>query len=199
MPLCLLIKAENAPLKQMTNNEFICGHVKGHISPAAKKVLGYDDSSVNDFKVAMVSIRGTKAEPWLLVASNPHTQIIENPEQMMADNLLEIGQWRQAFPWARKAMERGLEKMQKYYIDTYDIYEKHRDDDPEIDPTAGGWFDSYTDANCGYFLPAIKNLLRLFDMAINDIDTHNAAYNYEEEIEEIKKIADKMQNDLDLP
>ncbi|MBO4586553.1 MAG: hypothetical protein J5677_01890 [Bacteroidales bacterium] len=128
-----------------------------------------------------------------------YQQVIEAPEQMMVENLLEIGQWRQAFPLAKKAMEQSLAKMQEYYIDTYDIYEKHRSNDPETDPTAGGWFDSYTDANAGLFLPAIKNLLRLFDMAINDIDRCHAASNYEDELEEIKQIIDKMVHDAKVP
>ena len=128
-----------------------------------------------------------------------YQQVIEAPEQMMVENLLEIGQWRQAFPLAKKAMEQSLAKMQEYYIDTYDIYEKHRGNDPETDPTAGGWFDSYTDANAGFFLPAIKNLLRLFDMAINNIDRCHAASNYEDELEEIKQIIDKMVHDAKVP
>ena len=122
-----------------------------------------------------------------------------NSMQESADTLLKNGEWRQAFPWAKKAMEQSLAKMQEYYIDTYDIYEKHRDNDPEIDPTAGGWFDSYTDANVEFFLPALKNLLRLFDMAINEIDRCNAAVNYEDELEEIKQIVDKMVNDAKAP
>ena len=195
MPLCRLIEAENAPLKQTTDKDFVCGSVKGHISPTANKVLGYENSNVSDFKVAMVSIHGAKTEPWLLVASNPHTKIIDVPEQMMADILLEIGQWRQAFPWAKKAIERGLAKMQEFYIESYDTYEEHRNDDPEKSPIAGAWHDGFVDANAGSFLPAIKNMLRLFDMAINDIDICNATMNYEEEIDEIKCIVDKMHND----
>ena len=95
-------------------------------------------------------------------------------------------------------MEKGLTVMEKYLVEDYDIYEKHRNNDPEKDPIAGAWHDSFVDANAEFFLPSLINLIRLFDMAINDIDTCNAAINYESEIIELKQIVDKMYNKLDL-
>ncbi len=202
MPLFQLILAEHSPLRQEKDKEtgeeyFVVGSVKGHISHLARKFIGYENQSVGDFKVALVSIQGAKAEPWLLVANNPQTKLIETPEQRTADRLLEIGQWRQALPWTTKMMEQCLAKMHEHLIDTYDMYDKHKDDDPEVDDTAGIWYNNFLNANCGYYLPAIKNLLRLFDMAINDIDTCNAALNYENELMEIKQIVDKMVSDAE--
>lgn len=204
MPLCQLVIVENAPMHQMSDTKsgvdfFVCGTVRGNISPNAKRVLRYENASNSDFKVAWASVCGSKAEPWLLVASNPQTKIINVPEQMMADNLLEIGQWRQAFPWVTKMMEQSLAKMHEHIIGTYDMYEKHKDDDPNVNDMAGIWSDSFLNANCVYFLPAIKNMLRLFDMAINDIDTWHAAMNYEDELNDIKQIIDKMVSDAELP
>ena len=124
--------------------------------------------------------------------------MIEVPEQRTTVRPLDIEQWRQAFPYVKQAMEKGLTVMEKYLVEDYDIYEKHRNNDPEKDPIAGAWHDSFVDANAEYFLPPLINLIRLFDVAINDIDTCKAAINYESEIIELKRVVDKMYNELDL-
>lgn len=108
MPLCQLVIAENATMDYISNaktgeHSFACGKVKGSVSARAKEWLGYENVSVYDFKVAFVSINGAEASPWLIPASNLQTNIINIPEELTKTNdLLEIGQWRQAFPWAKK-------------------------------------------------------------------------------------------------
>ena len=89
-------------------------------------------------------------------------------------------------------MEMALEEMQLFLIDKYEIYDKHKNDDPKVDSTALTWFDAFVSSNNDYFFPAIKKMLQLFDMAINDIDLCHPAWNYQWELEEIKQIVDKM-------
>ena len=117
-----------------------------------------------------------------------------NSMQESADTLLKNREWRQAFPCAKRAMESSLEEMDKTFKDDYDTLKADHEENPE----AGICFDNFIENNVQHFLPAIRNLLSIFDMAINDIDHCHAAYNYEPEIVELKQIIDKMYNDLDL-
>lgn len=199
MPLCQFIEAENAPFEVMLDSEterkyFVCGTVKGNISTTARKAYGYEASDVKDFKVAMVSKQMGKEQPWLLLARNPRTLIVDSFEHRQMENLLEMGQWRQAFPYARWSMQQSLTKMNESIIDTFDMFEKNKDSDPEINPLAGAWFNRFTDINAGFFLPAIKDLLQLFDLAIKDIDG-TGVWQYEDELGEIKQIVDYMYHD----
>ena len=198
MPLSQLILAEKSLLEHDTDaatgiDYFVCGTVKGFVSPSAKKELANEVYSTSDFKVAMVSVHEAEPKPWLLYVPKLHPLTIRNLSfQENADSLLKIGEWRQAFPWAKRAMERSLEEMGKTFKDNYDILKK----DPEENPETGIYFDLFVETNCQHFLPAIMNLLKIFDMAINDIDTCRAADNYENEIVELRRIIDKMHNDL---
>ena len=201
MPLSQLILVEKSPLKHEADPEtgieyFECGTVKGLISPSAKKELANEVYSTSDFKVAMVSVQEAEPKPWLLYIPPQHTLAIRNRSlQDNADSLLKIGEWRQAFPWAKRAMERSLAEMGKTFKEDYDKLKSPSKENPEARICS----DVFLEANTQHFLPAIRNLLSIFDMAINDIDTSHAAYNYEPQIVELKRIIDKMYNDLDLP
>ncbi|MBR0170121.1 MAG: hypothetical protein IJQ14_04690, partial [Bacteroidales bacterium] len=201
MPLSQLILAEKSLLEHDTDTAtgidyFVCGTVKGFVSPSAKKELANEVYSTSDFKVAMVSIHEAEPKPWLLYIPPQHTLAIRNCSfQDQADFLLKIGEWRQAFPWAKRAMERSLAELGKTFKEDYDKLKSSSKENPE----AGICSDVFLEANTQHFLPAIRNLLSIFDMAINDIDTSHAAYNYEPQIVELKRIIDKMYNDLDLP
>ena len=200
MPLSQLLLAENSPLKHETDpatgiDYFVCGSVKGFVSPAAKNELANEVYSTGDFKVAMVSVQEAEPKPWLLYIPPQSALAIRNCSlQKTADELLKIGEWRQAFPWAKRAMEKSLAEMGKTFKEDYEKLKA----DPEKNPEAGICADVFLETNAQHFLPAIRNLLSIFDMAINDIDTINAAYNYEPQIVELKQIIDKMYNDLDL-
>ena len=196
MPLSQLILAEKSLLEHDTDaaagiDYFVCGTVKGFVSPSAKKELANEVYSTSDFKVAMVSVHEAEPKPWLLYIPPQHTLAIRNCSfQDQADFLLKIGEWRQAFPWAKRAMERSLEEMGK----TFKEYNK-LNEDPIESPEAGILCDVFIETNGQHFLPAIRNLLSIFDMAIGSVDMMN----YENELKDIKEIVDKMVRDAELP
>ena len=196
MPLSQLILAEKSLLKLDTDpatgiDYFVCGTVKGFVSPSAKKELANEVYSTSDFKVAMVSVQNAEPKPWLLYVPQFHPLAIRNLSfQENADSLLKIGEWRQAFPWAKRAMERSLEEMGK----TFKEYNK-LNEDPIESPEAGILCDVFLETNGQHFLPAIRNLLSIFDMAIGGVDMMN----YENELKDIKEIVDKMVRDAELP
>ena len=71
MPLSQLILAEKSLLEHDTDaatgiDYFVCGTVKGFVSPSAKKELANEVYSTSDFKVAMVSVHEAEPKPWLL-------------------------------------------------------------------------------------------------------------------------------------
>jgi hypothetical protein len=197
MPLSQLILVEKSPLKHEADPEtgieyFECGTVKGLISPSAKKELSNEVYSTGDFKVAMVSVHEAEPKPWLLYIPPQHTLAIRNRSlQDNADSLLKIGEWRQAFPWAKRAMERSLAEMGKTFKEDYEKLKAK----PEENPEAGICADVFLEANTQHFLPAIRNLLSIFDMAIGSVDMMN----YENELKDIKEIVDKMVRDAELP
>lgn len=196
MPLSQLILAEKSLLEHDTDaatgiDYFVCGTVKGFVSPSAKKELANEVYSTSDFKVAMVSVHEAEPKPWLLYVPKLHPLTIRNLSfQDNADSLLKIGEWRQAFPWAKRAMERSLEEMGK----TFKEYNK-LNEDPIESPEAGILCDVFLETNGQHFLPAIRNLLSIFDMAIGSVDMMN----YENELKDIKEIVDKMVRDAELP
>lgn len=196
MPLSQLILAEKSLLEHDTDpatgiDYFVCGTVKGFVSPSAKKELANEVYSTSDFKVAMVSVHEAEPKPWLLYFPPQHTLAIRNCSfQDQADFLLKIGEWRQAFPWAKRAMERSLEEMGK----TFKEYNK-LNEDPIESSEAGILCDVFLETNGQHFLPAIRNLLSIFDMAIGSVDMMN----YENELKDIKEIVDKMVRDAELP
>lgn len=196
MPLSQLILAEKSLLEHDTDaatgiDYFVCGTVKGFVSPSAKKELANEVYSTSDFKVAMVSVHEAEPKPWLLYIPPQHTLAIRYCSfQDQADFLLKIGEWRQAFPWAKRAMERSLEEMGK----TFKEYNK-LNEDPIESPEAGILCDVFLETNGQHFLPAIRNLLSIFDMAIGGVDMMN----YENELKDIKEIVDKMVRDAELP
>jgi len=108
------------------------------------------------------------------------------------DNLLERGLWQKAFLMISKNLDDSLKEMYSFLIKHYEIYENHRDEDPEIDDTAGLWYDAFVNSSTGKFLPSINNLLKVFGKAINEIDSVNAVVNYDVELEEICDTIDSM-------
>ena len=79
------------------------------------------------------------------------------------DVLLERGLWQRAFLLASKNLDDSLKEMHGFLIKHYDIYEYYRDEDPNIDDTAGLWYDAFVNSSTGKFLPSINNLLKVFN------------------------------------
>lgn len=83
MPLSQLILAEKSLLEHDTDaatgiDYFVCGTVKGFVSPSAKKELANEVYSTSDFKVAMVSVHEAEPKPWLLYVPKLHPLTIRN-------------------------------------------------------------------------------------------------------------------------
>lgn len=112
--------------------------------------------------------------------------------QMMQtiDSLLERGLWQRAFLQVSKNLDDSLKEMHSFLIKHYDIYEDHRDEDPDVDDTAGLWYDAFVNSSTGKLLPSINNLLKVFGKAINEIDRVNAVENFDDELEEIRETID---------
>lgn len=108
------------------------------------------------------------------------------------EGLLERGLWQRAFLLASKNLDNSLKEMHSFLIKHYDIYENYRDEDPNIDDTAGLWYDAFVNSSTGKFLPSINNLLKVFAKAINEIDSVNAVVNYDVEFEEIRDTIDAI-------
>ena len=108
------------------------------------------------------------------------------------DVLLERGLWQRAFLLASKNLYDSLKEMHGFLIKHYDIYENYRDEDPNIDDTAGLWYDAFVNSSTGKFLPSINNLLKVFGKAINEIDSVNPVVNYDVELEELRDTIDTI-------
>ncbi|MBQ6772329.1 MAG: hypothetical protein IJP44_15295 [Bacteroidales bacterium] len=108
------------------------------------------------------------------------------------DVLLERGLWQRAFLLASKNLDDSLKEMHGFLIKHYDIYEYYRDEDPNIDDTAGLWYDAFVNSSTGKFLPSINNLLKVFGKAINEIDSVNPVVNYDVELEELRDTIDTI-------
>ena len=108
------------------------------------------------------------------------------------EDLLERGLWQRAFLQASKNLDDSLKEMHSFQIKHYDVYENHRDEDPEINDTAGLWYDAFVNSSTGKFLPSINNLLKVFGKAINEIDSVNAVVNYDVELGEIRDTIDSI-------
>ena len=102
------------------------------------------------------------------------------------DSLIKQGLWQEAFIRAQNDVETSLKIMHSFLIDNYDVYERHKDDDPDVDDTAGLWFDSFINVSTVEFLPSINNLMILFGIIINKLDSVDAVLNYDVELEKIR-------------
>lgn len=108
------------------------------------------------------------------------------------DAYLEQGLWQDAFVQAKNDVVKSLQLLYSFLIKDYSIYEKHKNDDPEEDDTAGVWFDAFVNASTVSFLPSINNLMKVFGKAINEIDSVDAVVNYDVELEEIRNTIDAI-------
>lgn len=108
------------------------------------------------------------------------------------DGLLERGLWQNAFLQVTKNLDDSLMDMHSFLIKHYDIYENYRDEDPDVDDTAGLWYDAFVNSSTGKLLPSINNLLKVFGKAINEIDSVNAVENFDIELEEIRDTIDAL-------
>lgn len=123
------------------------------------------------------------------------TAINNNPKvktKQDIETLIEQGLWQDAFVQAKNDVEKSLQMLHSFLIDDYSIYEKHKNDDPEEDDTAGVWFDAFVNASTVNFLPSINNLIKVFGKAINEIDSVDAVVNYDVELEEIRNTIDAI-------
>ena len=101
------------------------------------------------------------------------------------ESLIEQGQFQEAFLQAKKEMEKSLDLLHYWLIEKYDMYEKHKDDDPEVDDTAGAWFDGFTNS-CELNLLSMNSLIKITTGMIRNIDSVDPSCYYDTELEEIR-------------
>ena len=70
-------------------------------------------------------------------------------EQQLADKLIENDLWVKAFPFVKMSMEKAMEVFSSR-MDTYDIYEKHINDNVEINDICSGWAERFGAYTVGY-------------------------------------------------
>lgn len=189
-PLKQLIVEQHSELKQsVDNHHFICGSVQGTISPLAAKMLRYENISIADFKVAMVSINGTTPLPFLLPALNPKSKLVKTPK-FYVERLLELGMWRDAFVLTKKNIEDSLETLNLFFSKDYDVFDRLNDGEAMIEEERSITYEAFVNHCTAYFLPEISNLLNIFKSAVGEMD--NSYLNFEPEIEDIKRTVDSM-------
>lgn len=87
-PLKQEILEQNAVMNEIINPNtgkpyFVCGSTRGSISPAATKKLEDKNSTVDDFEIALISIKGGSAIPWLVTSKELDSQYVGNTRQNM--------------------------------------------------------------------------------------------------------------------
>ena len=110
-------------------------------------------------------------------------------EQQLADKLIENDLWVKAFPFVKMSMEKAMEVFSSR-MDTYDIYEKHINDNVEINDICSGWAERFEDECSLYLLPSINITLKFFEKAITSLGGDEIAY--EEDLNDIKCTIEKM-------
>lgn len=99
--------------------------------------------------------------------------------------LIEQGQFQEAFLQAKKEMEKSLDSLHYWLIENYDMYEKHREDDPEVDDSSGCWFDGFTNSVTANLL-SMNNLIKITTGMIKKLDSVDPSCYYDTELEEIR-------------
>lgn len=102
------------------------------------------------------------------------------------ESLIEQGQFQEAFLQAKKEMEKSLDLLHYWLIEKYDMYEKHKDDDPEVDDTAGAWLDGFTNSITANLFPSMNSLIKITTGMIRNIDSVDPSCYYDTELEEIR-------------
>ena len=126
------------------------------------------------------------AEVWSMTLQKPFKA------EIGVDMLLRRGLWRKAFLQTERDMRENLDAMHHFFVDTYNMYDEHRNDDPEEDMTAVNWYDAFQNCCSIDFLRILNNLLKVFGKAINGIDSVNAVDEYEDELCDIRNTIDAM-------
>ena len=114
--------------------------------------------------------------------------------------LLEQGLFQEAFLQAKKEMEKSLDFLHYWLIENYDMYDKHKDDDPEVDDTAGVWFDGFTNSITANLFPTMNNLVKITTGMIRSINSEDASQcylYYDKELEEIRDTINELLPDED--
>ncbi len=113
------------------------------------------------------------------------------------NTLLNQGQFQEAFLQAKKEMEKSLDFLHYWLIENYDMYDKHKDDDPEVDDTAGVWFDGFVNSSTANLFPSMNNLIKVITGIIKNMDSVDPSCYYDAELEEIRDTIDELSPDED--
>lgn len=113
------------------------------------------------------------------------------------NNLLDQGLFQEAFRQAKKDMENSLGFLHYWLIENYDMYEKHKDDDPEVDDTAGVWFDGFVNSSTANLFPSMNNLIKVITGIIKKMDSVAPSDYYDTELEEIRDTINELLMDED--
>lgn len=113
------------------------------------------------------------------------------------NTLINQGLFQDAFLQAKKEMEKSLDFLQYWLIENYDMYEKHKDDDPEVDDSAGVWFDGFVNSSTASLFPSMHNLIKVITGIIKNMDSVDPSCYYDAELEEIRDTIDELLPDED--
>lgn len=113
------------------------------------------------------------------------------------NTLLNQGLFQDAFLQAKKEMEKSLDFLHYWLIENYDMYEKHKDDDPEVDDSAGIWFDGFVNSSTANLFPSMNNLIKVIAGIIKNMDSVAPSDYYDTELEEIRDTINELLQDED--
>lgn len=153
-----------------------------------ERVGGYFIFHINDHNTSTVSIKSIEN-----VTNNEG----ETRSTHEINTLLNQGLFQEAFLQAKKEMEKSLGFLHYWLIENYDMYDKHKDNDPEVDDTAGVWFDGFVNSSTANLFPSMNNLIKVITGIIKNMDSVDPSCYYDAELEEIRDTIDELLPDED--
>lgn len=146
-------------------------------------IIDIYENNLHDYKMA---------EVWSMTLQKPFRAELD------VDMLLRRGLWRKAFLQAERDMRGLLNTMHYFFVDNYDLYDKHRNNDPEEDLTAADWYDAFNNCCSIDFLNTTNELLKVFGKAISDIGGKDEVDEFEDELGNIMHTVGTILQKIDV-
>ena len=146
-------------------------------------IIDIYENNLHDYKMA---------EVWSMTLQKPFRAELD------VDMLLRRGLWRKAFLQAERDMKENLDSMHHFFVDTYDLYDKHRHDDLEENMTASNWYEAFINCCSISFLNTTNDLMKVFGKALVEIGGIDEVDEYEDELGDIKHTIDDILQKIDV-
>ena len=141
------------------------------------QIINIYENNLHDYKMA---------EIWSMTLQKPFKAELD------VDMLLRRGLWRKGFLQAERDMRSLLDTMHHFLVDSYDLFDRHRHDDPEENMTAVNWYDAFINCCSIDFLTTTNDLMKVFGKTLVDIGGKDEVDEYEDELCNIRHTIDDM-------